>query len=441
MMKSQLFLIIALLFYNFSICQDPILFEEGSISVSLGSNVKSPSTNKHVTFNFRGKENPQFYIAFEDLQWKKNNSNKVYHLLIDSDWITIKGDNHTIKKSKKEIKLYGDKKRKIYFNAIDNGKVLLEIQLQVIKSRGKDRKSVYSIEKVINIRGIDNSLAKEETVETETIMEKVEEEPSILDDYSGIDEEELENEIATSQPSNYKLDKANINNPINNSHPKPSNLQSVSKNEKRTENYKPEAKNIEVTVSKEIKVVQNNPIDSSKVEEKFSVDIEDDQGDIEIKIHSGKPPYFVVIEDHRGNIRYKEKMNANCPCIKTIFPEILLLSAGKYQIKVTDAKKNLSFEKDLIINYLTSFNAQASMLKSHLAFMICSLLVLVFIIVFLLVNSKSMVPMTRILSYYYKFKSFLGIKKLNENEKEPNIRILNIPDENEGYNSIKPNKH
>ena len=198
-------------------------------------------------------------------------------------------------------------------------------------------------------------------------------------------------------------------------------------------------KGIEVIVGEEITVIQKNPIDSSTTEESFNVDIEVDQVDIEIAIHSGMPPYFFLIEDSKGNIRYKEKMDANCPCKKTIFPEILLLSAGNYQIKVTDAKKNLSFEKDLTISYLTSFHKQANLLRSHLVFMVCSLLILVLIIGFLLINSKTMIPITRVLSYYYRVRSFFGSQLKSVPEKEPTINILNLPN-NEEMSIKKPIK-
>ena len=111
---KNIFITLLLLLFCLSLTgQDPILFEEGSIKVSIGSNLKKASTNKHVTLNFKGEENPQFYIAFEDLQWKKNNDQRIYQLIVNTDWITIKGDNHTIKKSNKEIKLIRSNKRKI----------------------------------------------------------------------------------------------------------------------------------------------------------------------------------------------------------------------------------------------------------------------------------------------------------------------------------------
>ncbi len=155
-------------------------FDEGTISVGFGTNILNKSgspvyftSKKSPELDFTGVEDPQIFVVFQNVKWKKEFADKGnYYFIAKSDWVKENG-NLLEKSGKKTIKTKSKAKRKVYFKVKKNGKTTITINYGVMKPTDENDLGKVSkipgktLTKEFSIKGI-GVKAPEETASKES---------------------------------------------------------------------------------------------------------------------------------------------------------------------------------------------------------------------------------------------------------------------------------
>lgn len=413
--KTALTLYFILLFSLQTFAQRPFEFKQGSVLISLETNGIKKVNNGIVSLDFKGIDQPNFHLNFQDLKWNMDCPKTEEKLEVRSDLLEEEASIMF-----NSDKFYVDSKKKLNVTVIKDGRIHLKLPLQVSLEKiknGKTQTFKYFAEQIIEIKNVqqqaNKTISKNQNFDLPAVPEPVfDDEDAVvqLKENTSIKEINKPKTVQNATPVSKHLqttqvDQTNIPTPdkivpiqldkpkkvlrdlpmrIVNEKPAKVTSEPIDEKTPRSERIAPEKPvsqaGTEVNLQKEPPTIEKS--------NKLIASIDQIGNSIQINITSGKAPFYIRIADDRHFIIRKEKLNEEPPFTIELNKEKLLLDDAKYLVSIKDARKTQLIKKEVIFNkkIVSKSSLIPFQLDKRIMIGLFLMLIIIFSIIFMRMN-------------------------------------------------------